>query len=259
MNGFNVLTAGTVGTNPGTGWQIKGSGDFNNDGKSDILWQHADGTAGIWLMDGMTVLNQGPVGTNPGPSWHVMGSGDYNNDQRSDILWQNDNGPGRPLVHERPEHAQRRRRRLVQSRAGVAHHRVTARAASARRDGARRARRRSRSLSATRADATLGAESESRVCRAAGVGFLRMTELLFLRPFDRVRDHALGRRGIAPAEHLHPLARLAIPPRAPRRLSGSWTSSVAIRTPRAQSHTDRHPERSGFGGDGPAKVRTWLA
>jgi hypothetical protein len=166
----------------GTGWQIKGSGDFNNDGKSDILWQHADGTAGIWLMDGMTVLNQGPVGTNPGPSWHVMGSGDYNNDQRSDILWQNDNGPGRLWFMNGLSMLKRRRRRLVQSRAGVAHHRVTARAASARRDGARRARRRSRSLSATRADATLGAESESRVCRAAGVGFLRMTELLFLRP-----------------------------------------------------------------------------
>jgi hypothetical protein len=90
-----VLAAGPVGTNPGANWQIKGTGDFNNDGRADILWQNTDGTAGIWLMDGLTVLNQGAVGTNPGIAWHIKGSGDYDGDGNSDILWQNDNGlPG---------------------------------------------------------------------------------------------------------------------------------------------------------------------
>jgi hypothetical protein len=38
MNGFNVLTNGPAGAfNPGPSWQIKGTGDFNNDGRSDIL------------------------------------------------------------------------------------------------------------------------------------------------------------------------------------------------------------------------------
>ena len=87
-----MLAAGAVGTNPGPSWQIKGTGDFNNDGRADILWQNADGTAGIWLMDGMTVLAAGPVGTNPGPSWHIVGSGDYDIDGKSDILWQHDDG-----------------------------------------------------------------------------------------------------------------------------------------------------------------------
>jgi hypothetical protein len=31
-----------------TGWQIAGVGDFNGDGKSDILWRNANGDTDIW-------------------------------------------------------------------------------------------------------------------------------------------------------------------------------------------------------------------
>ena len=45
MNGMNAVTVGAVGPfNPGPSWHIKGAGDFNGDGKSDILWQGNDGT-----------------------------------------------------------------------------------------------------------------------------------------------------------------------------------------------------------------------
>ena len=69
-------------------------GDFNGDGRSDILWQGSDGTPAIWLMDGLTVLSNGPAGSfNPGPSWHVVGAGQFGNgDIKSDILWQADFG-----------------------------------------------------------------------------------------------------------------------------------------------------------------------
>ena len=39
--------AGMAGSfNPGPSWQIRGTGDFNGDGRSDILWQGSDGTRG---------------------------------------------------------------------------------------------------------------------------------------------------------------------------------------------------------------------
>ena len=53
MNGTNVTFVGAVGPfNPGPSWHIKGTGDFNGDGKSDILWQNDRRHAAIWLMDG---------------------------------------------------------------------------------------------------------------------------------------------------------------------------------------------------------------
>ena len=68
-------------------------GDFNGDGKSDILWQNNDGTAAIWLMDGPNATFAGaagpPIRGRPGT---IKGTGDFNGDGKSDILWQNDDG-----------------------------------------------------------------------------------------------------------------------------------------------------------------------
>ena len=69
----------------------RAAGDFNGDGKSDILWQNDSGTPAIWLMDGLTIAGAA-VAANPGPTWHVEGTGDFNGDGKSDILWQNDSG-----------------------------------------------------------------------------------------------------------------------------------------------------------------------
>ena len=49
MNGFNIQSNGLVGT-PGNDWQIAGTGDFNGDGKSDILWRH-DFRGGCDMVD----------------------------------------------------------------------------------------------------------------------------------------------------------------------------------------------------------------
>jgi ELWxxDGT repeat protein len=96
MNGTSQIAAGSalVGPNPGPSWKVVGSGDFNGDGFSDILWQNANGRAAIWEMNGLNQIANGSasVGPNPGPSWKVVGSGDFNGDGFSDILWQNANG-----------------------------------------------------------------------------------------------------------------------------------------------------------------------
>ncbi len=63
----DLLDGGAVGTNPGPSWHIVGSGDYDIDQRSDILWQNDDGQAGVWTMNGLSVLGAGVAGSfNPG-------------------------------------------------------------------------------------------------------------------------------------------------------------------------------------------------
>ena len=54
---------------PRPDWHILGTGDYNNDGKSDILWRNSSGAVAIWEMNGISaiaavvVANPGPPGT----------------------------------------------------------------------------------------------------------------------------------------------------------------------------------------------------
>ena len=94
MDGTNADVCGAVGPfNPGRPGRSRERGDFNGDGKSDILWQNDDGTAAIWLMDGTNAhvcRCRRPV--QPGPSWQIKGTGRFQRRRKADILWQNDSG-----------------------------------------------------------------------------------------------------------------------------------------------------------------------
>jgi glucose/arabinose dehydrogenase len=74
-------------------WQIAGSGDFNGDGRADILWRNVDGRVGNWLAraDGGFTVNEGSIIAVP-TDWSVAGIGDFNGDDRDDILWRNESG-----------------------------------------------------------------------------------------------------------------------------------------------------------------------
>jgi hypothetical protein len=61
MNGFNIINSGLVATMP-TIWTIVGTGDYNGDGKTDILWRSAKGAQTIWFMNGFTVTSSQLVG-----------------------------------------------------------------------------------------------------------------------------------------------------------------------------------------------------
>ena len=90
MSGTKVIGGGPVSPNPGMSWTEIGTGDFDDDGHSDILWRNTStGQASIWEMSGATLIGGGPVSANPGPSWDEIGTGDFNGDAHSDLLWQN--------------------------------------------------------------------------------------------------------------------------------------------------------------------------
>jgi hypothetical protein len=71
-------------------WRVAGAGDFNADGKPDILWRHAvSGRNVAWLMDGLarisgSFLNPDTVADT---NWQMAGVGDFNADGKPDVLW----------------------------------------------------------------------------------------------------------------------------------------------------------------------------
>ena len=93
--GADLLGSGWVGV-AGVDFQVKGVGDFNNDGKSDLLFQNAkDGSLYIWELDGLGAhvadgaVTLGGATVVPGKDWVVKDVGDYNADGKSDVMFQN--------------------------------------------------------------------------------------------------------------------------------------------------------------------------
>jgi hypothetical protein len=88
---------GDTGEMGSLGWSIVGTGDFNGDGKLDVVWQN-DSTrqVSVWYMGGAlgnVFLGWSWLG-DPGkagvPGWRVVGIGDFNKDGHPDLVWQND-------------------------------------------------------------------------------------------------------------------------------------------------------------------------
>ena len=66
-----MLSVGTTILNPTTTyvsyvpapWSVIGTGDFNGDGMSDLLWRDTGGNTAVWFMNGTSILSTASVGT----------------------------------------------------------------------------------------------------------------------------------------------------------------------------------------------------
>jgi len=69
---------------------VAGVGDFNGDGKADILWRNTStGMVTMWLMNGTSKISEATVLSAGNTAWTVAGVGDFNGDGKADILWRN--------------------------------------------------------------------------------------------------------------------------------------------------------------------------
>jgi serralysin len=71
MNGSQIVGGGST-PNPGNYWSIAGTGDFNGDGRTDILWRGQGAEVVVWEMDGSQIIGGGST-PNPGSYWTIAG------------------------------------------------------------------------------------------------------------------------------------------------------------------------------------------
>jgi hypothetical protein len=78
-----------------TNWQVVGTGDFNGDGRDDILWRDTNtGQLTDWLATATGGFTQNSANFSQlvATNWQVASIGDFNGDGRDDLLWRSDTG-----------------------------------------------------------------------------------------------------------------------------------------------------------------------
>jgi len=90
-NGTFVSNQGTASYRLDVTWHVVNTGDFNGDGRDDLLLRNDSGTLAEWLgqANGTFASNKS---YNLDLGWHTIGTGDFNGDGRDDLILRNDSG-----------------------------------------------------------------------------------------------------------------------------------------------------------------------
>ena len=106
-NGTGIVTAPIAATSS-PNWQVVGSGDLNEDGTHDLLFQNSvTNQIAIWYMGGATgttVLSDAIVAS-PVSGWRVTGVGDLDGNGASDIVFTNATSNGVSVWYRAPGQA----------------------------------------------------------------------------------------------------------------------------------------------------------
>ena len=95
INGTNNAGGGVISNNPfDASWAVKTAGDFNGDGRADLVWQRAgDGLTEIQFLNGNSAIGGGAIANSPfDANWQVVGTGNFNLDGTADLVYRNLSG-----------------------------------------------------------------------------------------------------------------------------------------------------------------------
>jgi len=73
-------------------WNVRGTGDFNQDGYADIVWRHNDGRNSVWLMHGNAIISTANLPALYDATWTLADVGDLDGNGTADLLWRRNNG-----------------------------------------------------------------------------------------------------------------------------------------------------------------------
>ena len=77
MNGATFVSESVFSQIMDTAWQIGGTGDFNGDGQTDILWRYYgtgayQGLNDIWYMNGTAFVSEEVFSLIPDINWRIV-------------------------------------------------------------------------------------------------------------------------------------------------------------------------------------------